>query len=215
MPEPKVDGGKRRRLRLRRGVLIGALVAWGLFVAAGLSMAALHGVDGHVPGQAPVTWPADTTLLRSPVRGTLLVFAHPRCPCTRATLAELARLRSRVGDDLDIRVALFHPMGTPGSWSEGALWTSATSIPGVTVVADEGGVEARRFEATSSGTAVLYDRGGVLRFRGGITPARGHEGDSDGADAIVSWARGSSAVPQSMVFGCEIRNAPRNEGSGK
>ena len=44
--------------------------------------------------------------------------------------------------------------------------------------------------ATTSGHVLLYDAGGVLRFAGGITDGRGHEGDNAGLDAALALLRG-------------------------
>jgi hypothetical protein len=45
-----------------------------------------------------------------------------------------------------------------------------------------------------------------LLFSGGITPARGHEGDSAGSDAIVELVKGRipSNVIREPVFGCTL-----------
>jgi hypothetical protein len=147
-------------------------------------------------------------------RATLLVFAHPRCPCSRATMAELARLLARTGDSLDARVILYHPANTPADWASGELWSKAASSPGVRVVDDEDGREAKRFDAETSGTTLLYDRAGALRFHGGITAARGHEGESAGAESIARWVIAGAAVARTPVFGCAIWDEARIDTAG-
>ena len=73
------------------------------------------------------------------------------------------------------------------------------------VAADFDSAEAKRFSATTSGHAMLFDRGGRLRFSGGITDARGHEGDNDGRDAVVSIINGGDRMPAATpVFGCSL-----------
>ncbi|MBT6494877.1 MAG: hypothetical protein HOL01_10030 [Planctomycetaceae bacterium] len=45
------------------------------------------------PGEATkslVHWPVDSGIERSADRPTVVLFAHPRCPCTRASIRELA-----------------------------------------------------------------------------------------------------------------------------
>ena len=56
----------------------------------------------------------------------------------------------------------------------------------------------------TSGHALLFDRDGRLLFRGGITPARGHEGDNFGASAIAARLAGRPARAEAPVFGCPI-----------
>ncbi len=186
------------------------VAVWLVGAGAGLYLLARHaatpGADGAVPG----TWPAGTALAPPHGRALLLVFAHPRCPCTRATLSELARLMPRVGTRVEARVVFYHPTGTDPSWGDTGLRAQAVAIPGVTVVPDADGAEARRFGAETSGAAVLYDATGARVFHGGLTAARGHEGASAGTEAIASWAqghpRGRSATP---VFGCSIWDPTR------
>jgi hypothetical protein len=156
-------------------------------------------------GAAPAQWPAGTAVARSTERATLLLFAHPRCTCTRASVSELARIMARFHDRLEARVLFWLPRGAPAAWSAGELWSSAARIPGVVVVPDEEGREAARFAAGTSGDAILYDRDGRLLFEGGITPARGHEGNSFGQERIASLlTTGAADRADAPVFGCAL-----------
>jgi hypothetical protein len=90
-------------------------------------------------------------------------------------------------------------------WDHGDLWTSAVQIPGVIAVCDVDGKESQRFQAATSGLAILYDRGGQILFRGGITASRGHSGDNLGRSAIVDLlTQGSALVDHTEVYGCEL-----------
>src|SRR5262249_57501676 len=85
------------------------------------------------------------------------------------------------------------------------LWSSAERIPGVSVALDAGGAEAKRFGAETSGAVVLYDPAGRLVFHGGITAARGHEGDSFGQQRIAAFLSGARADrADAPVFGCAL-----------
>ena len=59
--------------------------------------------------------------LRAPGGRTwrLVVFAHPQCPCTRATLDVLARSSARAGARLEATVALVREAGTKAGWERG------------------------------------------------------------------------------------------------
>lgn len=158
--------------------------------------------------RAPSDWPVGTTLSRETGKGTLLLFAHPRCPCTRATLSELARLMTPLPKDLSTTVVFLHPEGVEDSWSQTELWRRAQELPGVRVMRDDGGVETARFGARTSGQILFFDGAGVLRYRGGLTPSRGHEGDSAGKDALAALLKGeSSKVTDAKVFGCALTDA--------
>src|SRR5207248_10565652 len=124
---------------------------------------------------------------------TLVMFAHPRCPCTRASIEELNRLLARCQGKLATRVLFFQPSNYPPEWSRGSLWKSAEAIPGVIAQRDLDGLEARRFGAETSGFVVLYSASGHLLFRGGITGSRGHAGDNTGMEAIISLVNGERA----------------------
>ncbi|HEY2028062.1 MAG TPA: RedB protein [Myxococcales bacterium] len=171
-------------------------------------------------GSVVARWPADTRLHAAPGRATLILFGHPQCPCTRATVAELARLMDRYGDRLDAWVLFATPSGAAKDFSRSDLssihksdvwstdnsdlWSSAERIPGVHVLRDEAGSEAARFGAATSGTIALY-RDGKLLFHGGITPARGHEGDSFGKERLISLlTTGKADRDDAPVFGCSL-----------
>src|SRR5215472_11422328 len=102
-------------------------------------------------------------------------------------------------------VLFVDPPGVSEGWDQTDLWSTAVAIPGVDVMRDRGGIEARRFGATTSGQVLLYDGAGRLMFRGGITSARGHEGDNVGRARIAALLAHSDATPrQSPVFGCPL-----------
>jgi len=52
---------------------------------------------------------------------------------------------------------------------------------------------------------LLYDPEGQLAFAGGLTPDRGHLGDSPGRQRILSLVKtGTADAKQSLVFGCSL-----------
>lgn len=163
----------------------------------------------HAPGDArrlpPLQWPAATRLAPGP-RATLLLFAHPRCACTRASIGELARLLPRLGRGVRALVLVLEPSGVAEGWDDTEVVRGAARIPGVTVVHDSDGSEAARFNAATSGLTLLYDAHGALLFHGGITPSRGHEGDSFGARRLLALVRGQAPDRHdSPVFGCALQ----------
>jgi hypothetical protein len=178
-----------------------------------LGLAGLCGLWNYTsaPGDSGVAaerWPASVPVALAPAGLTLVVLAHPRCPCTRSTLAELDRLMARCPRGLHARVLFFVPEGQDQEWAHSDLWKHASSIPGVTVAVDEDGRAARSFGAETSGQVLVYDAKGALLFHGGITPGRGHEGASLGWSAIVDLVETGVAVHSGTpVFGCPIDEA--------
>jgi hypothetical protein len=207
-----IHGVTRLTLPSHRHILLTALLVTSA-AATCLGMFELISFDGK-PGMAataPAVWPASTLLHRSPGRPELLVFVHPFCSCTDATIAELAGLEPRIksADWPDVTFIVFRPENNPG-WARRIRTGRYAAIPGARVVWDPGGREARQFGAMTSGYAMLYDRRGRLRFHGGVTGERGHEGDNDGLEELRAALDRTSAdnsqaeVRSSSVFGCTI-----------
>jgi len=156
---------------------------------------------------APKSWPAASRIPRSPGMPIVVVMAHPKCPCTRATIGELALLMTRLQSRVTAAVVFIRPEGTPAGWEQTDLWRSAARIPGVTVLADPDNREADLFGAQASGQTFLYDAQGQLQFTGGITAARGHSGDNSGRSSIVALVtKQGEAQTQTSVFGCSLHN---------
>ncbi len=133
----------------------------------------------------------------------LIVFAHPRCPCTRATLREVAGLAT-ARPELAIRVLFVSPPNGTGVWDRGEAWDLARHIRGADVARDTNGTEASRFGARTSGHTVLTDPSGAIVFRGGVTPTRGRTGESTGLGAVRAWLEGRTGAATAPVFGCDL-----------
>ena len=187
-------------------ILVGGLWLAGAIVG----LRALMDYDNRpgAPAEAPAEWPATSRLARDPHRATLVMLAHPRCDCTRASVAELAELLARTRRRPRTYVVFIRPGGLPGggdaSWERSALWQAASAIDGVTVLRDDLGVEARRFGVETSGQTLLYDVHGRLRFSGGATGGRGRQGENAGRASLLALLDGGPASPHSPVFGCPL-----------
>jgi hypothetical protein len=182
-----------------------AISAWLIAVVTGWLLLERHENRPGDLSAPPHNWPADSRLDRQANQPMLLIFAHPHCPCTRATLSELERFLARNLDSQQVTVVFTKPPGTPAGWEEGGNLRRAKAIPGVTTIVDVDGVESRRFHAITSGMVALYDAGGQLAFYGGITSSRGHEGGSDGLAALQAIIAGKRpAVDHSNVYGCPL-----------
>jgi hypothetical protein len=142
----------------------------------------------------------------------LLMFAHPQCPCSRASMGELALIMTHAPQKVQAQVLFLRPKDYAEDWVKTDLWRSAAAIPGVQAVVDEQGREAGLFHAGVSGQVMLYDPRGNLVFSGGITSSRGHSGDNDGREAIEDYLnKGVMPVKSTPFFGCALFD----HGSGK
>jgi hypothetical protein len=178
--------------------------------AAAAGLAALWSYD-NTPGEAasaPERWPSASTLARAKDRPTLVMLAHPRCTCTRASLAELAEALARARTLPRTYVLFMAPVASEQGWDHTDLWRTAAGLPGVAVVRDEGGRLARQFGAVTSGQMLAYDERGALVFSGGITAARGHAGDNAGRHSLVALLNHEPTERSwTTVFGCRLFNA--------
>ena len=205
-----------RSRRSRKVAWICAFAAW--MTATGAALGALTDYASQ-PGssaRAPTSWPSASRLVRTPGRVTLVMIAHTKCACTRASLHELERVMTDAGARLEAIVVFVGP--NEGSGAAGLLDLRATAraIPNVRVIEDP--TEARVFGAATSGQVLLYANDGALVFRGGLTAARGHEGDSAGGDIVRRYvsSSASSSSPSnptraSAVFGCALFDNPKKD----
>jgi hypothetical protein len=178
---------------------------WLFAMVAGIVMVLDYENASGSAGSAPPQWISGTSIPLDPNRDTLIMFAHPRCPCTRATLGELNRLLAQSGGHIVAHVLFFRPPNYPADWTHTELWRTAAAIPSVTVQDDMNDAVARKFGAETSGYVLFYNPQGQLLFRGGITDSRGHAGDNAGESAIISLALGKpAAVTQTPVYGCSL-----------
>jgi hypothetical protein len=184
-------------------------VTWIAAVASGLGVLMRYESTPGRVGIVGKSWPAASTILQSGTHPTLIMLAHPHCPCTRASIGELAQIMADTQGKLNASVLFLKPPGTGSDWDDTELRRSAAAIPGVTVLTDADGTEAARFGATTSGHTLLFDRTGALLFSGGITASRGHAGRNDGESAIIAAVNGKrSDRARTPVFGCSLIRQP-------
>lgn len=146
------------------------------------------GSDGRVQTE----WPASEP--RPSERPTLVLFAHPKCPCTSAALDELGDLL-RCEDAPLATIYFVCPPGVPDGWESGRNWDKAQAIGGSRVERDTDGRHARAFGVNTSGHALLFTTDGSLRYSGGVQGLR--------LDLAVLLSSEGPAV-RADVFGCPL-----------
>lgn len=191
-----------------KAVLIGS---WLLCLSLGWTGLLIY---DRTPGEviaASGSWPVSSLLYRAVGEPALVMFAHPLCPCTRASLVELEKIVSNAQDrKMRTYVVFFTPDAEAENWLNSDIVEAASRINGLTVVMDRGGTEAKLFGAVTSGDLKMYDVNGTLRFSGGITAERGHQGDNAGQKTVMALLRTESpsqarvAALSKPVFGCPI-----------
>ena len=198
---------ERSKPRLRLPAALAAILAiWAPAVGFGIHKLLQYSYTPGRPAAVSPVWPRNPWVAPVPGHPTLLVFVHPQCPCSRATIAELSRIMAVSRDRVSARIFFYAPSTEKPDWDRTDLWRDASAIPGVRAAEDRDGSAARLFGAFTSGETLLFGTDGRLAFHGGITPARGHAGDSSGQDAILSLLAGRPTTRHSApVFGCSIQ----------
>ena len=195
-------------LSVRKFTLIVATAGWIAGTAFGFRALIRHENQPGDAGRPVALWPSTSRIARTS-KPTLLMAVHPQCPCSHASVGELALIMARAQGLLDVHVLFYKPNGFKKEWTQNDLWRQAVAIPGVSVELDEDAREARRFGVTTSGHVMLFDRQGKLMFQGGITPSRAHSGDNAGRAAILALVHGLQPERQrTLVFGCSLGEVP-------
>jgi hypothetical protein len=198
----------KKRGPVQSTVILLATLLWASTVLYGGNVLWTYKTTPNAGAHAPVMWPSNAPVRFDPQRGNLVLLAHPQCPCTRASLTELERLLTRARGRLHAVVLFVKPHDAPPGWEETDLWRRARSMAGAEAVLDVDGEEAHLFRALTSGLTELYAPDGRLLFSGGITAARGHEGDSVGRAYIPAALEGSRLPhPNAPVFGCALESS--------
>ena len=174
-------------MRIKPWLFVGVAL-WSVAVGFGIRTLASYETTPGVQASTPAMWP-ESRLPRG-AGFTVVMFLHPECRCSRASLGELAKLDTH-GATIDIVV----------EGARGPLWERAAELG--TRIADDG-TEAARFGAQTSGFVVVFDRDGKRRFAGGITGSRGHAGDNVGRVAVQRVLDDVEGPAQHAVFGCAL-----------
>jgi hypothetical protein len=185
--------------------------AWLTALTCGLGALIRYETRAGARGDAPDSWPSASRIARSNDRYTLVMLAHPFCPCTRASVNELGQIMARVQGKVNAYVLFLKPRNSGADWNDTKLQREAAKIPGVTTLSDVDGAEAARFGAETSGFTLLFDRDGKRVFAGGITASRGHEGDNTGESAVVSFVNDRTSIRSTSVFGCSLHSHSKPE----
>ena len=122
--------------------------------------------SGGGAARTPEFWPPEANFGFDRARKTLVMFLHPQCPCSHASLEELNRILALHAPQISAHVCFFKPSGFPNDWVRSGLWRAAGALSGVNLHEDLDGAQARRFGAETSGFVLLYDTHGRLMFKG-------------------------------------------------
>ena len=187
-----------------RNRMLWMMSVWLLCCGVGLSVLWAYSNKPSELGAAAMHWPANEQVPLDADRPTLVVYAHPRCPCTRATFSQLERLQAKRAGAFATRIIFYEPSDADDDWRQTYLWRQTQRMVDTKVYADPGGRLIHQVGSRTSGMVALYNPDRTLKFAGGITPSRGHEGPNLGMDAVIQHLDGEASLNITRVFGCPL-----------
>src|SRR5689334_13730484 len=109
-------------------------IAWVAAVLCGLFLLWHYANTPAGATESLAKWPENSQISLDPNLPTLVLFVHPHCPCTRATIAELARIAAKAKGRFTGCVVLYKPSDSGEAWEQTDIVRSAEEIPGMRVV---------------------------------------------------------------------------------
>lgn len=197
-------GSRRLASGTPRLMIAAGAALWILLISGWMGLLVAHQYRSGEASNLSGRWPQASRLDPGSGTHTVVLFAHPQCPCLSATLTEMERLRTLVGVPFRLLVVFADEPVFDLPHSRHFRRVSAWNH--VTVISDPGSREATLFGARTSGQVLIFDNDRRLVFRGGITESRAHEGDSDNlARAIAAFGVRDAQVKAAPVYGCSLR----------
>jgi hypothetical protein len=189
-------------------IIVGLIMLWGASVVLGLHLLwKFQSTPGPQLAASAPTWPTAAGFQAAPAGLTLLMFVHPRCPCTVASVGELRRVTRDLPHVPQIHLVILQPSQPDERWQNNELVQQAQQLPGSAVHWDQGGQLARLFGSSTSGQVLLYNAAGNCLFRGGVTDLRGQEGPSTEGHVLQRCiVSGLAADRHYPVYGCALQD---------
>ncbi|XZE20540.1 hypothetical protein SH449x_000415 [Pirellulaceae bacterium SH449] len=167
---------------LVRSILVGL---WGVVtLVCFLAILPSIGRDATYPQDLVPSWPESSAIEKSNRTPHLLVFVHPFCPCTRATLMNLDYAVS--SKNLKVTIVQLSSIRFENIHTPLAKIEEVTHGRGWDLVFDTDGAEARKFGVATSGECLLFAPSGQLVFSGGVTAMRGHIGRNKPLSSLMA-----------------------------
>ena len=156
----------------------------------------------EIPHALPI-FPQNQQITFDKTKANLILFIHPFCPCSYATVNELKRVLAKTNADIAINVVFIKPKGL-SDIKKNELYQKISLIKGTNIIFDKNNVIAEEFKTNTSGSILLYNKNGNLIFQGGITGGRAEEGDNLGKSKLIEALKKESGQWQSPIFGCSL-----------
>ena len=142
----------------------------------------------HAAAAASPTWPGTGVLQLAADRPTLLMFVHPECACSRASIGELQQLMTDCKNHVAVHLLFFKPTeSTRTNGTIPAFWTDAKAIQARDVRIDPGGTVGGGLRRPKQADRSWYATPKVGSSLVAASPMdSGHFGDNAGLDAAIA-----------------------------
>jgi hypothetical protein len=193
--------------RLKRSGVPFAIAVWLASIGGGFYCLWAYSAGPGAAAQAPREAPPEIRAWQIAGRPLIVMALHPHCPCSQASIDELADVLGWTPDAAELVLLIYKPAGERDSWITPSLAASLARFhPRIVIDAD--GRRAESLGVRTSGHVIAYDGDGRLAFSGGVTSARGHRGDSFGQEVLRALLRGEPRAPAltAPTYGCAIQD---------
>jgi hypothetical protein len=202
-----IDRVRRAVPRARTVAIAGVVTLWSVLLFGGLALFSIDQSRQGTRGTIPARWPGASRIHRAAGQPTLLVFLHPNCPCSIATVHSLQRSLRALRPEARPKTVFVVRPAVRDDWRARQLLATAAETPNGSFFQDDGEKEIARFGADVSGHLLLYGPAGALLFDGGVTPERGQEAESMASDRFQQVLTGMPRSPvRTAVFGCGLQS---------
>ncbi len=182
-----------------------ALALWFVFCVVGFAMLVSYSQTPGVQEQPPLAASGPESPASAAYR--MVVAIHPKCVCSRATAKELAKILRDNSAKIACQILMYQPADASSEFGETWLMRQLAELPNTTISVDSEGRQAASLGMHTSGAVVLYGAAREPLFYGGITAARGHEGDSVGSESILSLVQNNPPITTcTKVYGCPLQS---------
>jgi hypothetical protein len=165
------------------------------------------GAVGELPPRSEIQ-----RILSNNDQTSIILFVHPKCVCSDATVDELKDLLSQFEkkQQPQVYVQFYYPADKTPEWAkESDLYKKLSLFKDWHLRLDQAGGQAFAWGAMTSGYAIMVNKQGNVIFNGGLTVTRGHRGENIGKSglkkAISFYSELSPDTPlQGPTFGCSL-----------
>jgi len=177
------------------------------FAAAVFGISSLHKYSSTpAPSDPPRgNWPLASAIVPCSTKSTFVIFLHPHCPCSRASVAAMNEIMNTFPNSAEFHAVFVRPAGVNADWLQSDLYQACKGNDRLVTSIDDNGVEAVKFGAKASGQTYIYDANHQLAFSGGLTSGRGMEEKGEERKMVASaLIKRQNSPLHSPTFGCAL-----------